>query len=443
MLQRANRDLPVAVIGAGPIGMVTAVHLIERGFTPLVLEAGLQAGSSIRTWSHVRFFSPWKYMVDPLARRLLESRGWVMPDGEVLPTGGEFVQEYLIPIAELPSVAPHVRYGHRVLAVSRLGFDKVKSAGRELAPFEVVSLTPGGEQKRFLAQAVIDASGTFTTANPMGASGLPVDGEREERDRIYYGMPDVKGRERSRYAGRRTLVVGSGHSAFNTLLDLAWLKLEEPATEIVWAVRRQEVGLLYGGGSKDALPARGSLGARLRQLVDIGVIEMVTGFRTTSLAPVDDRVLVHGGTQVLGPVDEIVVATGARPDLDMVRELRLALDPALECPVLLAPMIDPNMHSCGTVYPHGYRELQHPEPDFYMVGMKSYGRAPSFLLLTGYEQVRSVVAALAGDMEAARDVQLVLPETGVCSSDGASGCCSTAAEPAELAGVASDGCGCG
>ena len=128
----------------------------------------------------------------------------------------------------------------------------------------------------------------------------------------------------------------------------------------------------------------------------------------------------------IGPVDEIVVATGFRPDLSLARELRLKLDPWLEAPEALAPLIDPNLHSCGTVYPHGAAELAHPETDFYVVGMKSYGRAPTFLLLTGYEQVRSVVCALVGDEEGARNVELVLPETGVCQTDlGGASCCGT------------------
>ena len=110
----------------------------------------------------------------------------------------------------------------------------------------------------------------------------------------------------------------------------------------------------------------------------------------------------------------------------MLAELRLGLDPALDCPIALAPLIDPNEHSCGTVRPHGARELAHPEPGFYITGMKAYGRAPTFLTLTGYEQVRSIVACIAGDKEAAERVELVLPETGVCSRSPiaeSDGCC--------------------
>ena len=154
-------------------------------------------------------------------------------------------------------------------------------------------------------------------------------------------------------------------------------------------------------------------------------------------------------------IDEIIACTGQRPDLDMTRELRLELDPWLEGVKALGPLIDPNLHSCGSVPPHGHRELSHPEPGFYTIGVKSYGRAPTFLLLTGYEQARSVVAAIAGDLEAADDVHLVLPETGICETDfveDGAGCCGgpapaeanaccVADNVAKLAGK--QGCGCG
>jgi cation diffusion facilitator CzcD-associated flavoprotein CzcO len=449
-MQRAGgAELPVAVIGAGPVGLAAAAHLVARGIRPVVLEAGEAAGASIRRWAHVRLFSPWKYLVDPAARTMLQAAGWTEPDGDVLPTGGELVARYLEPLAALPQIAPHLRTGRHVVAVSRRGFDKVKTAGREQAPFELVVRTADGRTERLLARAVIDASGTYQSPNPIGAGGLPVEGEAELADRIHYGIPDVLGRDRARYAGRRTLVVGSGHSAFNALLDLAALAREAPGTETVWAIRRTEPGLLFGGAEKDRLPARGSLGVRLRALIDGGAVKLVSGFRTSRLVRTERGIVVEGeGEAVIGPVDELVVATGFRPDVEMLRELRTGLDSWLEAPVALAPLIDPNQHSCGTVYPHGYEELSHPERDFYVVGMKSYGRAPTFLLLTGYEQVRSVAAALAGDLASARAVELVLPETGVCSSDLAgSGCCSVqdeaGVEHAPVAGSCGIASGCG
>jgi hypothetical protein len=417
--------LPVAVIGAGPIGLAAAAHLVSRGETPLVLEVGSRVGASILEWGHVRLFSPWKYLVDEASRRLLASHGWTAPDGERLPTGHELVERYLEPLAALPEIAPSLRLGHRAVAVSRLGFDKVKSAGREEAPFEVLVETRDGRRERLLARAVIDASGTWRQPNPLGANGLPVPGEEELAERLAYRVPDVLGSERRRYTGKRTIVVGSGHSAFNALLDLAQLAEQEPGTEVTWAIRRPEVGLMFGGGGRDALTARGALGDTLRRRVESGAIALVRGFRTTAVRHGDLGLLVEGEDGArLGPFDELVVATGFRPDLLLARELRLSLDAWLESPTQLAPLIDPNVHSCGTVYPHGAAELAHPEKDFYVVGMKSYGRAPTFLLLTGYEQVRSVVCKLVGDDQGAREVRLVLPETGVCSTGLAgSPCC--------------------
>jgi thioredoxin reductase len=435
-LDRGGREplrLPVAVIGAGPIGLAAAAHLLEKGETPLVLEAGGVVGAAIREWAHVRLFSPWKYLVDPAVRRLLEPSGWRMPNEDGLPTGGELVMQLLEPLAAHPSIAPTIRTGARVEAVTRRGHDKVKSVGRDTAPFELIVVGPDGRRERIFARAVIDASGTWFSANPIGAAGLVADGELEHADRIRYGIPDVQGRERGRYAGRTTLVVGSGHSAFNSILDLVALAEEEPRTQVIWAVRRTNVGQMFGGGDSDELEARGTLGTRVRGLVSEGRVRLVTGFRVAAVRQHGAAMVVlsDDGSRV-GPVDEIVVATGFRPDLSLGRELRLRLDPWLEAPERLAPLIDPNVHSCGTVYPHGAAELAHPENDFYVVGMKSYGRAPTFLLLTGYEQVRSVVCALVGDEEGARNVQLVLPETGVCQTDLADGAAERCCGPATV-----------
>ncbi|SCL25317.1 Thioredoxin reductase [Micromonospora nigra] len=428
--------LPVVVIGAGPVGLAAAAHLHERNLPFTVLEAGATPASAVRQWGHVRVFSPWRYDIDPAARRLLDDAGWVAPDPEALPTGTELATRYLQPLAELPQLKPHLRCGARVEAISRLGLDRLRSAGRESTPF-LVRLADGEE---ILARAVIDASGTWRTPNVLGASGLPARGETAAAAYLEHALPDVLGADRDRFAGRHTLVVGAGHSAANTLLSLAELAADEPGTQVTWAIRGTSPTRTYGGGDADALPARGALGSRLRAHVDAGRIRLLTGFSVYALTPADGRVTVvvrhanHGEEAV--SVDRVVAATGFRPDHSVAAELRLDLDPVMGATRALAPLIDPNEHSCGTVPPHGVDELAHPEVGYYAVGMKSYGRAPTFLMATGYEQVRSVVAALAGDWEAARDVQLDLPETGVCNSnpdDSATGdnCCGPAptAEP--------------
>ena len=443
----SSEGLPVVVIGAGPVGLAAAAHLIAKGETPLVLEAGESVGASVRKWGHVRIFSPWRYNVDKASAALLEAAGWIRPDGDSHPTGRELVEQYLEPLAALPAIHPHLRLRTRVVGVSRVGLDRTKTNGRADVPF-VVRVETDGDLSELKARAVIDASGTYESPNPIGATGLPAIGEGSVSDRIFYGIPDVLAVHRRRYAGRRVLVVGSGHSAFNVLLDLATLAENEPATRIVWAIRRPTIDGIFGGGTKDQLEERGRLGSRVRELVQQRVLEIVPGFSITRLEGTPEGIVARSDGRALAAVDEVIATTGFRPDVSMLRELRLELDPIVESPAILAPLIDPNVHSCGSVPPHGAEELRQPEKDFYIVGMKSYGRAPTFLMLTGYEQVRSVVCALTGDMEGARDVQLVLPETGVCSLDAvaaegsaccgptpevtAVACCDTAATPVTL-----------
>lgn len=415
-MHQIDATLPVAILGAGPVGLAAAAHLLSRGMTPLLLEAGSAAGANLASVRHVRLFSPWRYNVDQAARRLLEASGWTMPDPEALPTAGELRDAYLAPLAALPGIAAALRLRHRVTAITRAGTDKVKTRGRLDAPFLVRADTPDGARE-FLARAVIDATGTWSQPNPLGASGIPALGEAALAARIAYGMPDVLGSARARYAGRRVLVVGAGHSAAGTLLALAQLAAWEPGTQLVWATRGSQLARVFGGGDADGLPARGQLGQGLRALRDAGQLEMHQDFPIVRILEEEGRIAVLDAVgRRIGGIDEIVCATGARPDLSLTRELRVRHDPWLESTDALAPLIDPNEHSCGSVRPHGHRELAHPEAGYYAVGAKSYGRAPNFLLATGYEQVRSVVAALAGDLAAADDVQLALPETGVCNT---------------------------
>ena len=435
-----NSTLPVAIIGAGPVGLAAAAHLIERGETPLVFEAGNMISANVRDWGHVRMFSPWEFTVDSATVRLLQAHGWQMPPLNDLPTGTDLIERYLIPFSKLPQMHDRIHLNAKVIAVSRRNIDKMKDAGREDASF-ILQVSYGAGNETFIeARAIIDASGTWHQPNPLGSGGLPAVGEKRQAQHIFYGIPDVLGSHRTRYANKRVMVIGSGHSAINALLEMAELKNTAPKTVIFWAMRGTNLQRAYGGGEEDALPARARLGTRIQAYVDVGTIQMISPFRVLEIAETVDGINVIGETQnglQTVQVDEIIASTGARPDLDMLRELRLELDPALESTRELGPMIDPNIHSCGTVRPHGEAELRHPEKNFYIVGMKSYGRAPTFLLATGYEQVRSVVAALVGDWEAARDVQLNLPETGVCSTDrageGAACCGTTNTQPALLA----------
>lgn len=421
--------LPVVIIGAGPIGLAAAANLVERGIDFTVLEAGDRAGAAIQLWGHTRLFSPWRHLIDPASRRLLESAEWTAPEDEDrAPTGRQLVADYLMPLADLTQIGNRIRYGTRVIAVSREGMDRTRTAGRETTPFVVRVETADGQMEEFTARAVIDASGTYTTPNPLNSSGLDPIGASEVADLVVHALPDVLGAERERFAGRHTTVVGAGHSAANTLIALAELARTEPATRVTWLIRNASA-VRVSSSPDDELADRARLGSRVDQLVDAGAVTTLDSFEISRVSRHGDGVRLTGrrrGEPATYDSDLVVNATGFRPDLSMLREIRLSLDEIVEAPSRLAPLIDPNLHSCGTVSPHGFAELRHPESGFFIVGMKSYGRAPTFLLATGYEQVRSVAAWLDGDMRAATEVQLTLPATGVCSTDLSDGgsCCS-------------------
>lgn len=427
----ATPDRPLVVVGSGPIGLAAAAHAVERAVPVVVLEAGDEVAAAVRAWGHVRLFSPWSELVDDAAARLLEPTGWTRPTGEEPPTGAAWVEDYLVPLAAaLRAAGAEVRTGHRVVGLARQGRDRLVAQGREQVPFTVHVEAPEG-RRRLTASSVVDASGTWSGPGPLGADGYPAAGEDEHADRIAHAVPDLTDpRVRARYAGRHVAVAGAGASAHNVLVDLGRLAEDEPRTRVTWLLRRDGVGHAFGGQDNDELVERGRLGARARSVVESDAVTTLTGFRTVSVeaGPGGALTLASLDGQRVEGVDEVVVVTGFRPDHTWLAEVQLDLDGELSAPAKLAPEIHPAFHSCGTVSPHGADLLRQPEEGLYLAGMKSYGRAPSFLALTGFEQVRSIVAEVAGDHESAARVELVLPETGVCGvgsayAEDGGGCC--------------------
>lgn len=421
------KSLPVGIIGAGPVGLAAAAHLATRNQSFILFESGNTVASNILSWKHIRVFSPWRYNIDKAARQLLEQTNWQAPDEEGLPTGNELYHQYFKPFAELPIIKPSISLNSRVISIGRKNIDKMKTTWREELPY-VVQVQHNNEINQHEVKAVIDASGTWNSPNPIGSGGNYAVGELENKEKIFYGIPDILHQHEVRYKNKSVLVVGSGHSSINAILELDKLKEKYPATEIHWVLRKKNVRDVYGGQEADALEARGALGIKIEQLVNEDRINVYTPFQIQKLINKSDKLTIvgfqHEEKFALPQIDEIISNTGSRPDFSFLREIRLNIDSSLESIGEIAELIDPNIHSCGTVRPHGEKELQHPDKDFYIVGSKSYGRAPTFLMATGYEQVRSIVAAIDGDMEAARKVELDLPETGVCSVDaGGSACC--------------------
>ncbi|WP_194763194.1 FAD-dependent oxidoreductase [Microbacterium sp. UFMG61] len=415
-------ELPIVVIGAGPQGLAAAAHLVERGENVIVIERGSSPAAAVTEWGHVRLFSGWPELTDAAARRLLEPTGWTAPTAGY-PTGATWVSDYLTPLAN--AFGERIHYRTTVTGVARQGRDKVVDAGRKSQPFVVHTVDADGIESRVLARAVVDASGTWGLPNPAGADGFPAVGERTASDLISYRIPaDV-----SELAGAHVVIVGAGHSATHTVLRLSELVRRSAGTRVTWLLRRGSASNVFGGGTGDQLPERAALGSRVRKVIDDGVVDVVTGFRVAEFQRDGDSltIVAEDGRDVVG-VERVFALTGFRPDTDILRGVRIDLDPALEAVAGIASEIDPNIHSCGSVGATGARQLAQPEEGLFIVGAKSYGRAPTFLALTGYEQVRSVAAHLVGDHEGAARTELALPDTGVCGGSGdfdddASGCC--------------------
>jgi len=431
------KSRPVAIIGAGPVGLAAAAHLAVRSLPFILFEAGSTVAANVLSWKHIRVFSPWRYNIDKAARQLLDQTLWTAPDEYALPTGEALYDQYFKPLSELPAMKSNLHLNSKILSIGKKNIDKMKTRGRDETPY-VIQVSHSGEIQQYEVRAVIDASGTWNSPNPIGSGGNYAIGEVENRDKIFYGIPDIPGQHTERYKNKNVLVVGSGHSSINAILELDKLKQRYPATEIHWVLRKKNIRDVYGGQEADALEARGALGIKIEQLVNEDRVNVYTPFQIQQITNKDNKLTIIGfqdGEKFALPwIDEIISSTGSRPDFSFLREVRLSVDPSLESVAEIAELIDPNIHSCGTVRPHGEQELKHPDKDFYIVGSKSYGRAPTFLMATGYEQVRSIVAYIDGDIEASRSVELDLPETGVCSVNaGDTSCCGVESKPSKVA----------
>lgn len=414
-----NNDLPVAIIGGGPVGLSAAAHLKKSNQPFILFELGHQIGANILKWGHVKLFSPWEYNIDKAAETLLREAQIPIPNKTYVPYGKDIIEEYLKPLANLTGIKENIHLNSNVIAIGRNGLDKMKDDNREGLPFSI-QVIENGKFKLYRAKAVIDATGTWQNPNPVGSGGISAMGEVENRAHIYYGMPDINETDNDKYVNKTTLVVGGGHSAIGSILALNKLIKKFPNTKIHWLLRKQQVSDVYGGQEADKFKARGTLGIQIEKLVKSGAIKIHTPVYIHEIEKNNGQLVIkglkHKDSFILQGIDEIISSTGSRPDFSFLREIRFDSDASIESVPKLANLIDPNIHSCGTVRPHGEAELRQKEKNFYIVGMKSYGRAPTFLMTTGYEQVRSIVAFMNGDFDSAKRVELNLPETGVCSS---------------------------
>ncbi|HTM57505.1 MAG TPA: NAD-binding protein [Candidatus Udaeobacter sp.] len=401
----------LAVIGAGPIGLEAASAALDRGFDVHVFERG-EVGDHVLAWGHVPLFTPWRMNLGPSGRVRLEAQGWTAPDPASMPTGSELVTRGLAPLAGLPGMRERIHTHTQIVHVSRRGCLKGDSIGadqRREFPFRLLARDAGGRESFLHAYSVIDASGVYGQPNWAGDGGIPARGELYLAPQMSYHVDDVRGLRRARHAGKRTLVIGGGASAATVVSDLLELANEAPGTSIAWATRRP-ASELYAPIRNDSLPARARLYEKARTLLGsadprlipiTGVV--VEGFEFNS-ATHRYRVTLRRVDDAAAPrieeVDAVIVNTGFGPDDSIYRELQVHECYASRGPMkLAAALLDSGAADCVTVPAFGADVLANPEPDFFILGNKSYGRNPHFLLETGYRQVSDVIEKLARDQQ--------------------------------------------
>ena len=393
----------LAIIGAGPVGLEAASAALDAGFDVHVFERG-DAGAHAIAWGHLTMFTPWRMNLGPSSTARLELSGWTRPDPEVCPTGDELAGQYLQPLARLPELRERVHTHAQVVFVSRSGAlkgDGVGSESRRDHPFRLLVREAGGRENFLHAFHVIDASGVYGQPNWAGDGGIPARGELYLMPQLAYHADDVLGLRREHYAGKRTLVIGAGSTAATMVTHLAQLADQVAGTGVVWATRASADALFTL--ADDPLPVRRALHERARALA-LGAHAAVThvggvsvdGFEFNSATHRYRATLVSDGAPRIEEVDQIIVATGFGPDNSIYRELQVHECYASRGPMKLsAALMGANAADCLTTPAFEAGVLANPEPDFWILGNKSYGRSPNFLLETGYRQVADVVAQMA------------------------------------------------
>ena len=400
----------LAIVGAGPVGLEAALAALDRGFDVHVFERG-EVGAHPLAWGHVRLFTPWRMNVGPASRAQLVATGWKAPDPESFPTGKELVERLLQPIARLPGLKDRIHTHAQVVHTSRRGALKGDEIGKDTRrghPFRFLVRDAGGRESFLHAFSLLDASGVYGQPNWAGDGGIPARNELYLAPQLSYHVDDVLDLKRARYAGKRTLVIGAGASAATVVADLVTLAAEVEGTQVVWATRKP-ADSVCAAIANDPLPERRALYERARGFVRgrSPAVTHIGGARIEELqfnsATHRYRVtLVIGEQPRIEEVDQIVVNTGFGPDNSIYRELQVHECYATRGPMkLAAALLGSGASDCLDTPAFGADVLANPEPGFFILGNKSYGRNNNFLLETGYRQVADVIGMLAAERAAA------------------------------------------
>ena len=397
-------------MGAGPVGLESALRARVEGYEVAVYEAGSVA-EHFRRYGPVRLFTPFHMNSTELGRERLRGAGVKLPGDDEILTGSELRERYLLPLARLRELSGAIAEGVRVSAIAREGFTKAKGRSRADRPFLLrIEDSRGLGLER--ADVVIDASGVYATPNATGPGGLPAIGEESLDALLEHGLPDVLGEARSRYAGKRILLVGDGRSAANAIADLdelvrsggqggrtrvEWVHRERgekafspiPATELERLPVLRELDQRAGRIARESSWIKRHEGATIQS------------YRMLPSGRIEVALADAAGKERRLEVDRVLALVGYRPDLSIFRELQIHLCYASEGPMALAAAILSSEGSdaasakgCLDQLSHGPESLKCPEPDFYVLGAKSYGRNPNFLLALGHQQIEDVMTLL-------------------------------------------------
>lgn len=394
----------LAILGAGPIGLEAALYARFLGYDVVAFDRG-EVAASVRQWGHVRMFTPFGMNCSPLGVAAIQAHdeSWRPPGDETLLTGQEWIDRYLLPLSQTDLLSDHLRLNTTVISIGKeevLKGDMPGHADRGDWPFRILVRNPAGEERIELADAVLDCTGIFTQANWLGHGGLPAVGEIQLRHQIEHRLPDIVGVDRERFAGRHTLLVGGGYTAATNVVALARLIDETPGTRVTWITRRE--GPAGAGGpvaaiENDRLPERAVLAAEANRLaadpvsgvtyLPRTVVERIA--RAADDGPFEVELSgEHAGTLAC---DVVLANVGFRPDNRLYEELQIHECYASHGPMKLAAALLGNSSAdCLDQAASGPASLLNPEPNFYILGAKSYGRRSNFLLSVGLQQIREV-----------------------------------------------------
>ena len=395
----SDRPTHIAILGAGPIGLEAALAAAEAGRSFTVYEAAPDVAGHVRSWGHVSLFTPWSLNVSPRMRDALAAAGLEAPEGDACPTGAELVERVLQPVAELPQIKDHLRLGTEVRRIGRQGLlkhEEIGSAERGRRPFRLLVRDAAGDRAEE-ADLVIDCTG-LSEPNPVGDGGIPALGEEVLNGAICHRIPDLD-TEAADWAGRRVLLIGAGHSAQTAVCDL----LEHEGIRVIWTLRSEQPNL--APVADDPLPERARLTAAAGRLAADPPpnLELRAGVVVNSLERSGDEIVVTlrraDGTTESVAVDRILALTGKVGDHQLYRQLQVHECYATSGPMKLAAALLGAGSSaaggdCLQQTSQGVDTLKNPEPGFFILGSKSYGRRNDFLMRVGWEQVGEVFELL-------------------------------------------------